>query len=298
MKPVNQDDSINQNGAQPTMAIKNINLIEANKTKFTELQKICMNHICNRLGMEEIDELDKLNRSEIDTRIGDLRSNDKLNIDIDNIIRYFLKEVEINCDFIQFPLNLRILMPGKDEQYLNKEYNVDSIHCDHWSGSPEDSSNCYLYLRKPSNSPELIHFEIPGDAEEIIQNYRGPYQTAPRVPYRMIKNRSYEGLLQVFDCNTPHMVQRTGDKATVSLDFRLRDRTRVFEEDLIEKNESAWANSKMTSLCVYWKNDIKEVKTIEEKIKRELELTSELGEKYKDLRVEYCKRFYSYSESP
>jgi len=84
----------------------------------------------------------------------------------------------------------------------------------------------------------------------------------------------------------------------VSLDFRLRDRTRVFEEDLIEKNESAWANSKMTSLCVYWKNDIKEVKTIEEKIKRELELTSELGEKYKDLRVEYCKRFYSYSESP
>ena len=199
---------------------------------------------------------------------------------------------------MQFPVNIRVISSGISSEYEQQDFNVDTVHCDHWSGAPDDSYNCYLYLRKTNTSPSLVHFKVPPDKFIEIEHYKGPYKNAPKFELERVDHHPYSGLLQVFNCNTPHMIDREGSGATISLDFRLRNRSNIFAIDLSEKTDSEWISSKMTSLCVYWKTHNLSVATMKEKIEKELKETEYLGRRYRKLRVEYCERFYDYKASP
>lgn len=280
------------------MQIKNIDLTEQTKPELENLQKHVFEHIQTILGVGLIEELDRFTRKEIEAKIVDLRENNRLNLVIDNLVRKILHQCGVESDFLQFPVNIRVISSGISSEYEQQDFNVDTVHCDHWSGAPDDSYNCYLYLRKTKTSPSLIHFKVPTNQFIEVENYKGPYKNAPKLQLERIEHRAYTGLLQVFNCKTPHMIDRKGSGATISLDFRLRNRSNVFALDLSEKADSEWTSSKMTSLGVYWKTHNFSVATIREKIEEELRKTEYLGERYRKLRLEYCKRFYDYKASP
>ena len=280
------------------MQINNINLAEQTKSELEGLQKNVFDHIQKILNIKAIEELDNFTRKELEEKIVDLRENNKLNIIIDNLIRKILQQHNIESDFLQFPVNIRIISSGKNSKYEQQDFNVDTVHCDHWSGAPEDSYNCYLYLRKTSTSPSLVHFKVPAGKLIEVDQYRGPYKNAPKFDLERVDHHAYSGLLQRFNCKIPHMIDREGSGATISLDFRLRNRSKVFAEDLSKKTDSEWTSSKMTSLCVYWKAHNLSVTSIREKIEEELRKTEDLGERYRKLRLEYCDRFYNYKASP
>lgn len=280
------------------MKINNINLAKESKLELEKLQDHVFKHIRDTLELNSIDELDKLGRKEIENRLIDLRRNNELNIRIDNLLRKIMYKYGVKSDFLQFPVNIRVIPGGANSKYKDLDYNVDTVHCDHWSGAPSDSYNCYLYLRKTRDSPSLIHFKVPDHKYMEVESYRGAYRNAPKFELEMIENDAYSGLLQIFNCKTPHMIDRLGRETTISLDFRLRDKSKEFDSDLANKATVEWTSSKMTSLGVYWRNHNLSVETIKEKIEQELENTKELGERYKALRVEYCRKFYNYKESP
>ena len=144
-------------------------------------------------------------------------------VKIENKLVYFLDQLNIVSPFIQFPVNLRILFPQKPIGYENKSYNVDAIHCDHWSGSPLDSTNCFLYLYKEENSPEL-HFHTYEESEyNLVKNYRGNYQNAPKIKYS-IRNTLIPktGIVNIWQCTVPHNIFRNKSGVTISIDFRVR----------------------------------------------------------------------------
>ena len=101
------------------------------------------------------------------------------------------------------------------------------------------------------------------------------------------------GTMHIFSCFMPHAVARNSKGVTISVDFRLRNLTSEFIDDLETKSRDAWASSKMTSLGVYWKWSNNRHTTFKDKIEKELELDPKMPRKYNIFKSEYIKNFYS-----
>ena len=215
-------------------------------------------------------------------------------VQIENYLINLLDKFEIHFPFIQYPINLRILFPEKPEGYDSKEYNVDAIHCDHWSGSPLDSTNCFLYVHKEANSPELIFHKFDNTKFPLVENYRGSYKYAPDIEYKkLISPIPSNGLLNIWDCTVPHRVQRNTSGVTISIDFRLRNDSKNFEKDLNKNLNQYWLNSKMESLALYWIKLKKRPVNFKDKIQLELEEASQkYSKEYLDIRKKYINYFY------
>ena len=176
----------------------------------------------------------------------------------------------------------------------NKSYNVDTIHCDHWSGSPLDSTNCFLYLYKEENSPEL-HFHTYEESEyNLVKNYRGNYQNAPKIKYS-IRNTLIPktGIVNIWQCTVPHNIFRNKSGVTISIDFRVRKNSDNFQNDLKKDINKYWLNSKMGSLGLYWKKNNISPKDFKEKISFELnEAEINYQKEYFEIRKKYIDMFY------
>ena len=266
--------------------------------EFNEIQEAVFKVICRELQINTIADVNQISQKILNEKNIDLRRNISLMLMIDNRIRKVLNKIDIKSDLIQFPVNVRILLPERNREYRKLMYNVDTLHCDHWSGAPIDSKNIYLYLKKEEDSPTLIHFEYDERDNNTVLNYNGAYKDAPRIRYRPIANKAEPGLMQIFDCTVPHMIRRNLSGATISVDLRLRNKSDVFERDIIERNKNEWISEKMTALGVYWENKYLDEVDIREKMNREIDEAKKYSEQYYNLRKEYLMSHYSYSESP
>ena len=270
--------------------------LKANQ-EFKAIKELVEQELCNKYLLSDISDLDKVNQEWLNEKNIDLRENNKLMLKIENKIKAILRTLNIKAELIQYPVNVRLLLAERNRQYRELDFNVDTLHCDHWSGAPEDSKNIYLYLRKSEKSPELLHFEYDRGDKHVIENYRGAYKEAPRVKYGVIESKSFTGLMQLFDCTVPHMIRRNSEGCTISIDFRIRNRTSVYNNDL-QKTIEQWTKTKMTSLGVYWINSPRMCTSMEEKIESEREEMRIYEQTYREYREEYINKFYATSRHP
>ena len=264
---------------------------------FTAIKELVERELCDKYLLNDISDLDKVNQEWLNEKNIDLRENHKLMLRVENNLKTILRTLNIKAELIQFPVNVRVLLAERNKQYRELDFNVDTLHCDHWSGAPEDSKNIYLYLRKSEKSPELLHFNYGEEDKQVIENYRGAYKEAPRIRYQVHESRSFAGLMQLFDCTVPHMIRRNSEGCTISIDFRIRNRTSVYDDDL-QKNMDDWVKNKMTSLGVYWINSERICSSMKEKIESERKEMESYEWRYKQYREEYINKFYATSRHP
>ena len=270
------------------MEVKSFNI---NDTKeFKIIQKEVINSIIKRYEVRNLRELnDKGSEWGYQKKI-DLRSDNKLAILVDNNLRTILRNLNIDSDFIQFPANIRLFFPKGSNDV--KDYDTDILHCDHWSQAPSDSRQGFLYINHPpKDSTYLSFYSFDEKTKKIIDSYKGPYRNAPNLNLSEIAVPRYDGILHFWNCDTPHRTIRQGSSCTISIDFRVRNNSLVFKNDL-NKDASDWNDTKMTSLGVYWINSIKSFNSLEDKIKFEIKESFKFGNKYKSLREVYIKKFY------
>lgn len=248
-------------------------------------------------GLLSIDEIDQICPSRFLDPAMDLRKDIELTLFIDNCLSQLLASLQIRSDFMQFPANIRLLHPHQDSNYLKRDFNVDTIHCDHWSGAPEDSYNFYLYVRRPVESPFLIHYSLPMHQEQLMKSYKGSHIRSPQLDYFAIANNPFEGLLQYFQVDIPHKIEREGHGVLISIDFRIRNLSPIFDFDLAQRPLESWVGSKMTSLGVYWKTSSNWHESLHSKIYAELSSAIKLHGNYFAIRAEYLRRYYDLSSS-
>ncbi len=272
----------------------------SNTLEFKELSNIVIKSICKRYQVKCLEDIENLGSDWFYSKGIDLRDDTNTTLEIDNKLRILLDKLKVKADFMQFPVNIRLYMPKPMKNSKLKEYNTDELHCDHWSGSPSDSTNCFLYIHKKFDSTYLAFYDFEEKDLEKVRSYRGSYLNAPKLEVKELKQINKTGILHLWNCQTPHKTVRIGPSCTVSIDFRLRSATKIFNEDL-NKKEEVWIKSRMTSLGVYWIISDQIHTRMEEKIKSELELSKNYGTKYTNLRREYLKSHYNqenYIESP
>ena len=266
----------------------------ANDPFFLRIKSRIEQNICRRINISCLGEIDKFSRNEIECPDLDLRTDVHLACYIDANLRQMLSSLNIRYDYIQFPVNIRLLHPEQDDAYTLRDNNVDTIHCDHWSGSPIDSQNFFLYIRLCSRSPILKHYLIPSSQSHRLKSYRGSHIGAPKFAFQEIINQPFEGLLQSFPCTIPHKIARNGHNITISIDFRARNHSEIFQKDLKNKSIDAWILNKMTSLGVYWHWGEKQSETIHDRIMDELLQARRVSPEYARIRVEYLKKHYGH----
>ena len=275
------------------MVISILNIDLRGVSDFYSIRNTIENMICQKLSISSFQSL-KQEKAKLQTKIiGDLRNDNELMIFIDNKIRLMLTSIGQGSDFIQFPANIRFLYPESNQEYIKMPFNVDTIHCDHWSGAPVDSINAFLYIRKPIRSPSLVHFGFPAERKNELLFYRGSYAEAPNIAYKKLENIPHEGLLQLFSSSTPHCIDRSGNDVSVSIDFRMRNDTHIFRNDLKKRSMEDWAGSRMTSLGVYWKWLESYPTSMSQKIDSELIEAIKIGEDYLNIRKQYVSLHYS-----
>lgn len=268
-----------------------------NSRLFQSIKARVEKSLINCFGLSHIDQIDQICPSRLLDPAIDLRRDIELTLFIDNCLSQLLASLDIRSDFMQFPANIRLLHPHQDLSYLKRDFNVDTIHCDHWSGAPEDSHNFYLYVRKPVESPCLIHYKLPMHQEQLMKRYRGSHISAPKLDYIPIANNPFEGLLQSFQCDVPHKIQREGLGVLISIDFRIRNLSPIFDFDLAQRPLESWVGSKMTSLGVYWKTSSNWHDSLYQKIQAELSSAIKFHGNYFAIRAEYLRRYYDVSSS-
>ena len=264
--------------------------------EFQQIRQLIENSVIEEFGIDEIQDLCKLGQIEINSRKIDFRNNYSLMIELENLVKTVLLDNSIYQEFIQFPFNLRILLPMKSSSYRKLDFNVDTIHCDQWSGAPIDCSNVFLYICKPELAPELTFYEYEDSDAAIIKQYIGPYKSFSGAEFqeKLIKP-SMPGTMHVFNDYQAHSVKRHGSGVTISLDFRTRPLSKNFINDLNALHaHQNWTTHKMTSLAVYWRwLRHSQSKTLEDKIRDELlDNNEEWFEAYKILRLAYIKKHY------
>jgi len=260
---------------------------------FNNIRNAIFRAIIIRFQLSSIDDLDHLSYTAFEKARFDLRQETNVMLSIDNDLRLMMANIGHISDFIQFPVNVRVLHPYNSESYRRKAYNVDVIHCDPWSGSPPDSNNIFLYLRTSTYSPHLEHYYVPHNERSLIYNYRGSYSNAPRFTHIPYANIPFSGQLQIFSASVPHKITRQHLGVTVSIDFRVRNISQFFFNDLYYRPSRDWYESKMTSLGVYWSWSTNYPSSIDQKIISEKIHAASISSRYEDIRKEYTKRFYA-----
>ena len=259
---------------------------------FQLIRSHVLSAIMHRLSITDITEINKIPLSKLLDRRLDLREDAELTVLIDYHLDLLLNSIGVRSKFMQFPVNIRVLHFDKDLAYLRKDFNVDTVHCDHWSGAPVDSLNYFLYLQTSFASPKLVHYTVPDYELCFLKSYRGSHLLAPTLQLKLLNTPHYSGLLQAFPCTMPHKIDRAGSCVTISIDFRTRNLSNVFMEDISNKPIEAWVANKMTSLGVYWLRAKYNHLGLSSKVAAEVKASRDLVEGYLKMRRDYINRFY------
>lgn len=265
--------------------------------EFALIKGLVETNLIKAFDIDEVQDLCKFGQSEIDSSKIDFRNDTSLMLRLEILAKKILLNNSIYYEFIQFPFNLRILLPVKSQSYGELDFNVDTIHCDQWSGAPVDSSNVFLYVCKPECAPELAFYDYEEHYTSIIRKYKGPYKTFSGATFTAKQTTSsMPGTMHIFNDYQAHSVKREGSGVTISLDFRMRPLSKYFLKDLYSQDShQIWTASKMTSLGVYWRWILESYPEIfEEKINDELLDNKEAWfQPYKSLRLDYIKNHYN-----
>lgn len=257
-------------------------------THFFKLQDLILKKIINKKNYKT-NQL-KFNKN----HIFDLRNDNKLMIKIENLLKKILKEVGFNNIYsMQYPANIRIVN-SESNHSIKKSYDTRYLHCDSWSGAPEDSLNGFIYLYYEKESPIVkIYDTIPkGD---ILRLYKGKYKNA-KIPKNLIKEKKFIpkiGNMAIWPTHTIHKThykdnKNYHEKWRISLDFRIKGSSPY---NLIsKKNIKKFYETKMNSDGVYW--HISNCKNIKNKIIKELDQAKLESKQAYIARKKYINNYY------
>jgi methionyl-tRNA formyltransferase len=255
---------------------------------FLKLQDLILKKILNKKSYT-IKEL-KLNRS----HIIDLRNNNNLMIKIESLLKKILKRIGFNnISSMQYPVNIRIVNSNFDDSN-KKDYDTRFLHCDSWSGAPEDSLNGFIYLYYEKNSPIVkIYDTIPKN--NILKFYKGKYKDA-KISKSLTKEKKFSpkiGNMALWPTHTIHKTsfknnKNSKEKWRISLDFRIKGSNPY---NLISKNNlKKFYETKMNSDGVYW--HLSNSKDIKAKIINELKKSRLQSKSAYIVRKRYINKYY------
>lgn len=239
-------------------------------------------------------ELSRRNKS---NQIPDLRLNSELMLFIEWNIVEILRDLGIdNYGAMQFPANVRVLnnQPRANE---TGNYKTTHLHCDSWSGAPQDTLNLFLGLYVSEGAPWLKMYKTFPTNHPAF-SYTGPYTEAPvqeqDLEEVLVPRKS--GTLVMWPTQTPHKthISHQSSQASevwrISIDIRIRlNNPYALETDLTDEKFSL---SKMNSLGVYWFKPANPFISLKEKIKYEEDQLRVFNLSAKEARKLYLEKFY------
>ena len=248
-----------------------------------------------RLSISSLGELDNLSPEYVAKRDLDLRYDMNLMSIIDSHLRNIILSYIGPVQFVQFPVNIRIISPYVPPNAFDRPYSTDYLHCDCWSQAPSDSSNIFLYLHYTPNAPKLDFYHVAEKDFESLLNYRGPYKNAPYLNVDQANHEAGSGILHEFPTHTLHKTNRGTDGFRISLDVRYRPISENFQDskEMVALLKDDWLASRMTSLGVYWLFTEKFCDTFDQRFSEEINSAYAMGKHYVRKRDSYVHKFYS-----
>ena len=264
-----------------------------NSAIFRRLQELVSDAIGVDLRGDSSDVCDFLN----DWEPQDLRTDTPLMLTVESLLPQLLHQFNVPIEGIgslQFPANIRLL---QSERSLNTRnpYRTDYIHCDSWSGAPLDSFNLFLYLFVTPGSPHLAIYEFQEDSQSFQNRYKSysevPVQEKDLQPFSFA---TLSGNGALWPTATPHRTVLPDSTLSpawrVSLDVRFRLGTPYTSDPNLPLEE--FAESRMGSPGVYWDSSTVGCESIDEKLKRELQVAHTFGPWATRARENYLKAWY------
>tara|TARA_Y100001970_G_C14197087_1_gene838755 strand:- start:1013 stop:1858 length:846 start_codon:yes stop_codon:yes gene_type:complete len=224
----------------------------------------------------------------------DLRKDLDLMTELESIIYKLLTPFSILEDFLslQFPLNIRLI--GEEcNPDQNKPYSTNNIHCDTWSGAPDDIQQYFLYVffKKKSSYIELFNKVN----NKNVNNFKGPYKNFKINEdfLKIVEYDPYEGLLIKFDPKCPHQTIYTGAGYRLSIDFRTRKKNcyKIKKKYIEKKIFSQEHSGHPFGLGYYWTKSQHTFKSYKEKKEFELNFAQKFSTIAYKLRSNHLKYF-------
>jgi len=173
--------------------------------KFQRIKKLISDCLKIDLNASEQEVNQLLSKKNESTGILDLRLNSDLMLEIEwNIVEILedLKLVEYAA--MQFPANVRILNNAPKEADVGA-YRTTHLHCDSWSGAPQDTLNLFFGIFVSPGAPWLkMYRTFP--KHHPAYRYVGAYQEAPVDENELteVPVPRESGTLVLWPTQTPH----------------------------------------------------------------------------------------------
>ncbi len=272
-----------------------INTFDLSKNNdYISIRSHIFSALFKRLGISSLGELDQLSPEYVDKIDLDLRYEMDLMSIIDSYLRNIIASYIGPVQFVQFPVNIRVISPFVPSNSFNRPFSTDYLHCDCWSQAPSDSSNIFLYLHYTPNAPKLDFYDVADKDFQSLLSYKGPYKNAPTLAVDKTNHEAGDGIMHEFPTHTLHKTNRGTNGFRISLDVRYRPLSKYFEDsneiDALLKDD--WLASRMTSLGVYWLFTERFCDTFQKRISTELVNSLPMGNRYIQKRKSYINRFY------
>ncbi len=232
-----------------------------------------------------------------ESQLVDLRTDSKLMISLERELVSLFANSGIN-DFksMQFPANIRILN-SKFKPSESGNYRTTSLHCDSWSGAPQDTLNLFLGIFVQSHAPWLKMYKT-FSRNHPAYSYLGPYDSAPvkLSDLSEVAVPKKSGTFVYWPTQTPHKTELRDDILEdephwrISIDVRLRRNSPYHNS--VELNEENFSATKMNSIGVYWNYPDKPFDNINDKIEAELLSLKSTSELAYSARQNYLKKYY------
>jgi len=272
-------------------------------SSFKNIRRLIFKELFNKINLpsQKVDHL--LSKS----KNCDLRNNNNLMLKIEENILRILKNALGKSKFykiksLQYPVNIRIVS-NKNNEYKLKKFDTRHVHCDSWSGAPNDSYNGLIYIHCSNKSPRLeIYKTLP--LKHPLRKFLGEYSSAD-IEKEFLKKIYFKPKIAnmvLWETNTPHKTFIPNSNSLnknyfrISVDFRFKCSPPYFSYNnkFFFKNFSKF---KMNSEGVYWsiRKKIKYFENIKEKIKYELLKSKTFGNKFYTLRKKYLQLHYKES---
>ena len=85
---------------------------------YKEIQNMVIERIKKEYGLGEIDDINNMTQVDLKRAAVDLRDDNKFMLEIENKLRQMMDESKIKEDLMQFPVNIRILLPTSPFIYV------------------------------------------------------------------------------------------------------------------------------------------------------------------------------------
>ena len=226
----------------------------------------------------------------------DLRTNNNLTLKLENLLKdeifsLLTKNEKASCS-LQFPFNIRLSFKKISKKY-QYNYSTNKLHTDVWSGAPFKSRNFIFYcIASKKASYCKIYETLRG--KKKYEKFRGNYSKIKldEKKLKIINYKPNSGLLISFDSMCPHKTfyPKNFKAIRLSMDFRVKfGNPYYYENILVNRKKFVESKKGQPGLGYYWTFNKKKFKTLNQKIKSELEIAKKISKKVFSLRYDYLK---------